>query len=383
MRNYIRNIQDMEKLYYSREGAQFIQKSDAPVISTTAGVYNAVYGAQVWFQLNMEANAFGCLPKVPWLRSGWRCITARSSSTPTTGVAENAAIPESTKPTFAELSTKPKTVAEVFNVSEVQEFLANSGDDAIGDMAFMRAIKATEHKEQINMMLLDNVTNIDNVNGNSYNNMESLDRIVSSYAEVNGCGDVDANDADIYSKDRDGGASWLDAQVLENDNTDRNLTDTLIRSLMQQVRTAGGNPTFFLTGYDSYATLQGLYEAQVRYNILGEREVKVGVNGIDSPEGFRAGYNISTLHGIPLILSKDVVQDTISRIYLLDTSNPEGFDTPRLAIKIAKPTQYFEAGMNQGDPFGINKFGNEGLYRTMGEVICSFFGAQGKLRDLK
>ena len=56
---------------------------------------------------------------------------------------------------------------------------------------------------------------------------------------------------------------------------------------------------------------------------------------------------------------------------------------PRLGIDIAKPTQYFEAGMNSGDPFGIDKLANEGMYRTMGELKCRFFKAQGKIRDLK
>jgi hypothetical protein len=92
---------------------------------------------------------------------------------------------------------------------------------------------------------------------------------------------------------------------------------------------------------------------------------------------------VITLYGYPMIISKDTTADTLSRMYFLDTSNPEGYDTPRLCIKVAKPTQYFEAGINQGTPFAINAFGNKGLYRTMGELHCPFPAAQGKLRDLK
>jgi len=49
----------------------------------------------------------------------------------------------------------------------------------------------------------------------------------------------------------------------------------------------------------------------------------------------------------------------------------------------AIPTQYFESGIETGDPFAINRLGQEGLYRTMGEVWTTFFGAQGSVRDLK
>jgi len=375
-RDYVKTIEDLENLYYGK-GAEYIAKADAPVLSTTTGVYNAVYGAQVWAQLNQEANAFGILPKYPWTRSGWRVITARSSASVIGGVAENATLPETTKPSFLEVSTKPKTVVHTFDVSEVQEFLATeSDDDAIGDMAFMRQYKGIEHKEYINKMLL---MDVDTLAGD---NFESIDRVCSAYSEVNAglCG---ANDADIYGIDRDAAASWADAYVSHNSGTDRSLTDEIIRTAMYNVRTNGGNTTVLLTGEDTYSVIQGLYDPQVRYSVLGEATVKIGVNGIDTKDGINVGIHVASLYGVPIITSKDVAKDTISRIYLLDTSDPEGFGIPRLGFKVAKPTQYFEAGISMGDPFSINRLGNEGMYRTMGELICTFFKAQGKIRDLK
>jgi hypothetical protein len=79
---------------------------------------------------------------------------------------------------------------------------------------------------------------------------------------------------------------------------------------------------------------------------------------------------------VPLIPSKDVVQEAsgISRIYY--------FDTDYLWFQTAIPTQYFESGIETGDPFAINRLGQEGLYRTMGEVWDSFFGAGGSIRDI-
>ena len=83
-RDYIRNIHDMERYYYgagnamgySYSGSELL-KADAPMMSTTAGTYQAIYGRKVWSQLNQEFNAFSILPKRPWERSGWRVITER------------------------------------------------------------------------------------------------------------------------------------------------------------------------------------------------------------------------------------------------------------------------------------------------------------------
>jgi hypothetical protein len=58
-------------------------------------------------------------------------------------------------------------------------------------------------------------------------------------------------------------------------------------------------------------------------------------------------------------------------------------DSRYMHLKIAKPTQYFETGISSGNPFAINAFADEGLYRTMAELVCTFFKAHGKLRDLK
>ena len=401
----IRTIEDLEKVFYSGAGQKFLSTDDllspfvtkdAAVTSGTTGVYNAVYGAQAWVQLNMEANTFGALPKVPWGRSGWRMITARAGTIGTGGVAETANLPATAKPTFAEASTKPKLVANNFENSEVQEFLATQGgDDAFASMSDLRTFMGVQHKEEMNYEL--NTQN----GALAANNFESMDRIIGSYDELNSCSENDestpysAGDMDPYGaastgawNDRDAGANTaVDAYVGHNSSTVRSFTDAVLQGLLQNTLTNGANPNgqHIQTGYDTWAQFNQLYDPQVRYNIMGAAKVQPGVNGIKTIEGREVGMTVSTWNGRPIIVSKDTVQDTggISRIYMPDTSNPEGYDLPRLCIKVAKPTQYFEAGMNQGTPFAINKFGTEGMYRTSGEIICTFFKAQGKLRDLK
>ena len=92
----------------------------------------------------------------------------------------------------------------------------------------------------------------------------------------------------------------------------------------------------------------------------------------------------------------DYLEGAVSGVYIVDINDDEldeivtytdqgriyYFDTDYLWFQTAIPTQYFESGIETGDPFAINRLGQEGLYRTMGELLCSFFGAQGSIRDL-
>lgn len=392
---YVRTIEDLERLYYTKAGISLLGEDDVvssiakddPVKTVTTGVYNPIYGAEAWRQLNMEANAFGVLPKTPWTRSGWRVVTARTTTFQDTGVAENAALPDSKKPTFAQLSAKPKTIANVFEVSEVQEYLATSGaDDATANAEMMRKYAMAEHVEAANYQLLGDSGTLAGYN------LESIDRVCGSYDELTNSNDAAGNpftagDLDIYGQDRDAGVSWTDTQVVHNGGVLRPLTDDVIRQVMQQTQNYGAKSTMWLTGNDTANDIAGLYSTQVRY--VGEAVVAGSVNGVQvayGNAGIEGGRRVATLYGLPIIISKNTVADTTagkSRLYLLDTSNPEGFDAPRLFLKVAKPTQYFEAGINTGTPFAINKFSDKGLFRTMGELVCTFFAVQGKVKDLQ
>jgi hypothetical protein len=286
----IQTIEDMEVLYYSQAGQQFMQpddlqspfisKADAPVTSSTTGVYNAVFGMQAWVQLNQEANTFGVLPKLPWSRSGWRAITARSTTLGSQGQAETAALPDSIKPTFQEVSTKPKLVATVFENTEIQEYLATQGgDDAYAAMADLRAYMATEHKEEMNVEL--NTQN----GALAGNNIEGVDRVVGNNDEVTNAQENDqstaytAGDLDIYGLDRDAGASFADAYVNHaSSGALRSLTDSLLQSLLQNTLSNGANPggQFFQTGYDAWSTINQIYDPQVRYNLIGQATIQPG-----------------------------------------------------------------------------------------------------------
>jgi hypothetical protein len=192
-------------------------------------------------------------------------------------------------------------------------------------------------------------------------------------AAADHCG---ASDLDIYSIDRSAN-SWSNAEVDCGSDQDsanrRTLSLDHLDTIFQKIWVRGGNPKVMLTGYDTLMRIQQLLQAQQRF--MEEKRVVPTYNGVKGVPGVEAGFIVATYNGVPIIPSKDVQADGISRIYMLDTDY--------LYYSTAKPTQYFESGIETGDPFAINRLGQEGLYRTMGEVWTTFFGGQGSIRDLQ
>ena len=374
-RDYIRTVQDMERYFYgagnamgySYSGSELL-KADSPMLSSTAGTYQAIYGRKVWSQLNQEFNAFSVLPKRPWERSGWRVITERPSFAKGGGLAENATLPDTTKPIFQHIAAKPKTIAHTFDMSETAMFLADK-DDGLGDIrSVLKEEMGKHHAEHINRMLLGDVTTV------AGNDFESLDRVTSSDSTSMTSGThYDAGDDDIYSIDRSAN-SWAYAEGnADTGSVNRNLSLDQLDDLFQKIWVRGGNPKVMLTGYDTLMRLQQLLQSQQRF--MEEKRVTPTYNGVKGVPGVEAGFIVATYNGVPIIPSKDVPTDSLSRIYYLDTDY--------LYFSTAIPTQYFESGIETGDPFAINRLGQEGMYRTMGEVWTTFFGGHGSIRDLK
>ena len=184
-----------------------------------------------------------------------------------------------------------------------------------------------------------------------------------------------ATDLDIYSISRNAN-SWSNAEVNCGSDQDaanrRTLSLDHLDSLFQQIWVRGGNPKVILTGYDTLMRLQQLLQSQQRF--MEEKRVTQTYNGVKGVPGVEAGFIVATYNGVPIIPSKDVVKDGISRMYFLDTDY--------VYFSTAIPTQYFESGIETGDPFAINRLGQEGMYRSMGEIWTTFFGGHGSIRDL-
>lgn len=354
-------IQDLVNAAYgpnSNELAATVMKVDAPVISSTTGTYNRIYGKMTWELLNLIGKTISAIPKQPMNNTGFRVITALSTTLGTGGVAENATLPDSTKPTWALGSISLKEVVHKFDMSNRLEMLDDGSDDTIG-FAELREYMGREHIAHINKMIL---ADADTLAGN---NIESLDRICSSQSEEAAL--LTAGDADIYGFDRSASTAY-DAYVSHNSGTDRDLTESLVRGAIDSIDEASGErPDLIVTGYDTARDLDALVNTQTRYETM---RITFSVNGVQTAAGNDVGLRVASFDGIPILRDKDVVKDTKSRIYFLNTKY--------LAFQTKLPTQYFESSSF----FEVDKLGKSGMYYTAGELVCYRFNAQGKIRDL-
>jgi len=402
----IQTIDELEALYYGYN-RNLIRKADAPITTSTAGTFNAVFGAYAWAQLNLEANAFGILPKVPWDKSGWRVITDKAvlntakGNTVLGGTSEGGDIAETTKPSLKEIDVKPKTAQLPFSASEVMEWLAtHSKDDIWGGLGSLRLFMAVQHKEFINRMLLTDIeaeAAAAGANNIGTKNFESLDRIISSHAEEVVTGGAQAKWYNPWAAsaniDRDGVAMPEFDCTVESASgtigTDGVLTDDTLRTFLRKIRKAAGkDPNVFLGSHEVYSEIQGLYMPSVRVaNPYGESLVQIDVNGIQTFKGTGVGIHVDSIYGVPFIPTKDAPQngaDEVGRLFALDTSDAEGYGYPRIGIQVAIPTEYYEATRRTpAYPFVNNAFVEKGVYRTMGETVCRHFKSQGKIRDIK
>ena len=113
---------------------------------------------------------------------------------------------------------------------------------------------------------------------------------------------------------------------------------------------------------------------------MDRKEIVPTVNGVRGTKGQEVGFRVATYYDIPLIPVKDMPQTGGASTKLSDLLF---LDTDHLWLSVMKPTQYFEDGITSGNPFGVKKLGNQAMYRTMGEICCSFFRGQGKITNLK
>ena len=449
--NYVKTMKDLEAATYGGRGGMggnSLLKSAGIVaglhtghggtetpqgtVASFGNLYNVVYGKKVWSMLNQEVNALAMLSKRPYTSSGWRIMTARpeggSGSTFATinsgagtgtgaqggsapridkigGVTENARlitdIP-AIAPTYTTLFTSPKTVAHMFEFTELALEMAKI-DDGVGDIRkLIREDMGKFHAESQSVMLVMPLENYDTLgadtsSGRIRENYTSLLKIVSSNDELSDSGgeldrlssvssaiaDLDADVTTLYGNtSRATGASFMDSVVnygASYATAGRVLTLSIINDVIQNLRLNGGTPKVILTGYDTVQHLADLLQSQERF--MDRKEIVPTHNGVRGVKGQEVGFRVATYYDIPIIPAKDMpstgksTSNRLSDILILDTDH--------LWLSVMKPTQYFEDGISNGNPFGVGRLGNQALYRTIGEMGCSFFKGQGKITNIQ
>ena len=397
-----------------------------PTTGINGNLYNQIYGQKVWSMLNRECNALSVISKRPYTSSGWRVLSDRpaggsgnSLSIGVTGdtnltklgdstlradliggVPENAGLNTAQDglgpiaPTYTTLITSPKIVAHQFDFSELAMEMAQI-DDGIGDIrAQLREDMGKHHAEVQNAMLVMPLENYDagsavatTTVANIDRNYTSLYKVICSEDELDAMATANLLGSatttavsHIYGTNRDND-SFLDSQVDFGASyasaSARQLTLTVLNNMIRDLRVAGGSPKVILTGYDTLQTLSDLLQAQERF--MDRKEIVPTVNGVRGVKGQEVGFRVSTYYDIPLIPvaampSTGVNSSCISDMLFLDTDH--------LWLSVMKPTQYFEDGISNGNPFGVGTLGNKALYRTIAEVGCSYFKGQGKITNL-
>jgi len=459
---YINTIRDLEASTYGLAGASgnALLKSSGVVGGFGTGhdtggttlsggaaglgdLYNVLYGQKVWSMLNQEVNALSMIAKRPYTSSGWRILKSRPAggsdaafgigdtavganvtdlSAPRADqigdVEENATLGgadgfRALSPEYTKLFTSPKTIAHLFEFSELGMEMA-AIDDGVGDIrAIVREDMGKHHAEVQSKMLLMPLERYDNQTATDIDrNYTSLMKIVASNKEIAAMANADmtfmgANDGTssltgledllkLYGADRSANSGvtvsgstytgvndFMSAEVDfgtgYTSGTARVLTLTILNDMLRRIRVNGGNPKVILTGYDTIQHLSDLLQSQERF--MDRKEIVPTHNGVRGVKGSEVGFRVATYYDIPIIPSKDMPSTG------LETANPLSdiliLDTDHLWLAVMKPTQYFEDGISNGNPFGVGKLGNQGMYRTMGETCCSFFKGQGKITNLK
>jgi hypothetical protein len=412
--------------------------------TAASALYNKIYGQKVWSMINQEVNALSILPKRPYTQSGWRVMTQRpmgganaAFGIGTTsyaagnamlaphadeigGTRENASIGtgndiQPLAPVYETLFMSPKIIAHMFDYSELASEMAKI-DDGVGDIrAMIREDMGKLHAEVQSKMAVMPLEFYDLDSGGSaspssptsqtYGDMErnltSLLKVVSTSSEcheftaqniaaaANGAaatdmGKIYGNTDRVASTAVGTSIGFMDATIDFGDGyaaaEQRSLTLSLINSLIQSLRIEGGSPKVILTGYDTIQQLADLLQAQERF--MDTKEIMPTHNGVKGVKGSEVGFRVASYYDIPLIPSKDMPKtshDTLTT----GLSDMLFLDTDHIWLAVLKPTEYFEDGINHGNPFGVGTLGNQGLFRTMGEIGCSFFKGQGKITNIK
>jgi hypothetical protein len=312
-------------------------------------------------------DQWGILPKNVWQKSGYRIVTA-AGATGSNGLADGASIPATTKPTMAYVDIPAKQHVRTFDMGTIQMNL--SGKD---DVVTFEELKAETEKEFVDCFGRALLMDANTLAGNDF---ESIDRIIGSYSEAAGSG-YTTGDHDIWSNDRDAANAPFDAYVDHGSTTDRYFNPSQVDTVLSNIMPYWEDPAsvankVIVTGRDTFMRWNQMLTAKVRF---GETRFQTSVNGIKTANGVEAGAPVSTYQGIPLICDSRTPQDTLSRILIEDLDN--------LQFHMLTPTLYAEAGNDLSEQLMLGKLTKTGVFALQGEVVCTKFLSQGKVRDLK
>jgi hypothetical protein len=171
------------------------------------------------------------------------------------------------------------------------------------------------------------------------------------------------------------GANGVANGAMYNSGVGRDLTLPLVDSGFQTIRQNGGEPKLIVTGLDQYDNFNQLLQAQQRF--VDVTDFIVGVGDDRTYPGTRAGFQLATYRGVPILPDPD----TAKSIAIADTTLGSNFymlDTDYLELAVMYPTQYVE----NRDYFAANALVIRGMFITMMELRVLRPDLMYKIADL-
>lgn len=158
---------------------------------------------------------------------------------------------------------------------------------------------------------------------------------------------------DIYNQTtRTAGGYAAGAYVSYNSGVGRDLTLAMVDTCFEKIREAGGEPKLIVTGLDQYDNLNQLLQVQQRF--VDVTDYIVGVGDERTYPGTRAGFQLATYRGVPILPDPDTPKSLSTTDTVLG-SNLYVLDTDYLEVAVMYPTQYLE----NRDYFAIKDCGEE------------------------
>jgi hypothetical protein len=417
-------------------GPDFFRKQTYLQISDT---FVATYGKKVWDSLNNKTVTFNAIKKVDWGPSvGWRLRTDRGTGR-SRPVTETGSLPTIDNSNYVGVFSYPKNIVSVFGVSlkgqavsaleggignqfaveqeassrdhikEINQelmagsaYLASGGADAdhaiIGSAAAAYAL-ATNFKigDTISSTAAGDaaktITDIDPATGiigaigitgtdgqgiyiKSRNGLTAIDDMVMDDSATVGGDTAGHVLVDVYNQTtRTAGAYAAGASVSYNAGVGRDFSLTLIDTAIEKVRQNGGEPKLIVTGLDTYDNFNQLLQAQQRFADVSD--YVVGVGDERTYPGTRAGFQLATYRGIPILPDPDCSKSLSATDTVLG-SNMYVLDTDYMEIAVMYPTQYLE----NRDYFAANSLVVRGMFITMMESRSLRFDVHSKIADL-
>jgi hypothetical protein len=332
----------------------------ATVTTGDTAAYNAIFGAVAVVQTIQQQNAFSAMPKRPYMKEGFRAISAQPTIS-TAGIAEGAGAGTPVEPTYQEITVGMKDHAVATEMSTRLELVATKNDT----VTFAGNAQAvfSQFMTRIDTALLG-----DTDTAAAYE-LESIDRITSRTAEAT-AGLFTAGDEDLYGVDRTS-ADWFDGDGLHNSGVDRPLNISLVDTLIANQYPYWGNDAgnkLWITAPLTWKAWSALEGSKQRFS--QESAAFTYTQGVQPVIGQAGGFKLATYNTWPIVLDYFTPVDTLGRIYLLDTNH--------LGIVVGRPMEAIQGN----NPVYLNYFVNRVIFYTIMETWTDLPHSCGHLRDL-